>query len=432
MLLENLGRYKMGTTDEAVTSFGGLPLFFEMGQALGLEKKLNELRVKERERGYKPAEVGFSLMGLIHAGGVALDDIELLRGDEGLKRILPGIPAANTLGEFLRRFGNRTLYGLGRIVLNAAVFVIRAVGLKEVTLDIDAFTLESQKGNAEMNYKGEWGFTPVMVSCAELKMPMAGLWRGGAASAMAHVEWLLERVMRRLSGMKITVRSDSAGYQAKVVKLCEKFGADFTITARKDAAVMTSLEAIGEEAWKSYDSPAYPNRICWIAETVHAFGDRETKAHRLVAIRWRDEKEGLFKWEHHAVFTNREGTAGLVLQFHRNRQDKSENVNKEMVYGFGLEKLPCQDMKANAVYFQIAILSGIVATAMRCLALPESWRNCTMKTLRFRLIRLAGLVSRHARQWWLKIPKDYAYREIFEEARWRILGLASEWAHSTA
>lgn len=432
MVLENLGRFKMGTTDEAVTSFGGLPLFYEMGQALGLKKKLNELRVKERERGYKPAEMVFSLMGLIHTGGVALDDIELLRGDEGLKRILPGIPAANTMGEFLRRFTNRTLYGLGRIVLNSGVSVIRAAGMKAVTLDIDAFTLESQKGNAEMNYKGEWGFTPVMVSCAELKMPMAGLWRGGAASAMAHVAWLLERVMRRLSGMRITVRSDSAAYQAKVIKVCEKSGADFTITARKDEAVMTSIGAIAEKTWKPYESPAYPNRICWIAETVHAFGDGKTKAHRLIVLRWRDEDEGLFKWAHHAVFTNREGTAGLILQFHRNRQDKSENVNKEMVYGFGLEKLPCQDMKANAAYFQIAMLSGIVAAAVRHLALPESWQNCTMKTLRFRLIRLAGFVSRHARQLWLKIPKDYVYRKVFEEARWRILGLSSELALSTA
>ena len=432
MLLENLGRYKIGTTDEAVTSFGGLPLFVEMGQVLGLEKKLNELPVKERERGYQPAEMGFTLMGLIHAGGVALDDVELLRRDAGLKRIFPGIPAANTMGEFLRRFVNRTLYGLGKVVVNAAVTVIRAVGLKEVTLDIDAFTLESQKGNAQMNYKGEWGFTPVMVSCAELKMPMAGLWRGGSASAMAHLSWLLERVMKRLSGIKITVRSDSAAFQAKVIKVCEKFAADFTVTARKDEAVMKSIGSIREKDWKPYDSPAYPNRICWIAETVHALGDKTTQAHRLIVIRWRDEKEGLFKWEHHAVYTNREGTAGLVLQFHRNRQDKSENVNKEMVYGFGLEKLPCVDMKANAAYFQMAMLSGIVATAVKYLTLPESWRMCTMKTLRFRLIRLAGFVSRHARQLWLKIPKDYVYREIFEQARWRILGLSSELASSTA
>src|SRR3989338_11366808 len=103
MLHENLGRYKMGTTEEAVTSYAGLPLFLQMGMSLGLEKKLNQLALKERERGYTPAQTVFSLMGLLQVGGVALDDIELLRGDAGLRMLVKDIPAANTLGEFLRR-----------------------------------------------------------------------------------------------------------------------------------------------------------------------------------------------------------------------------------------------------------------------------------------------------------------------------------------
>jgi len=103
-----------------------------------------------------------------------------------------------------------------------------------------------------------------------------------------------------------------------------------------------------------------------------------------------------------------------------------------MVYGFGLEKLPCREMKPNAAYFQMAMLSAIVATAVKVLTLPESWWSYTMKTLRFKLIRLAGFVSRHARSLWLKIPSGYAYRKIFEEARWRVIGLASELTPSTA
>ena len=103
-----------------------------------------------------------------------------------------------------------------------------------------------------------------------------------------------------------------------------------------------------------------------------------------------------------------------------------------MVYGFGLEKLPCVEMKANAAYFQIAMLSAVVATAIKYLALPEAWRHFTMKTLRFRLIRMAGLVSYHARQVGLRIPAGYAFREVFEDTWWRILGLTTELAISTA
>jgi hypothetical protein len=431
-MIPDLERVKLGKTTEAVTSFAGLPLFLQMGKALGLEKKINELALKERERGYRPADMVFSLMGMLQAGGVALDDIEVLKRDDGFRRLVRAIPAANTLGEFLRRFTNGTLYGLGRIVLNTAVKVIRTVGLKKVTLDIDAFTLESQKENAEMNYEGDVGFTPVMVTCAELKMPMAGLWRRGAASPQANLVWLLKRVMKRLSGIRITVRSDSAGYQGKFVRLCEQEGADFTITADKDAAVMETIKAVEEKKWRAYEDTAYPNRIQQIAETVHAMGNKKTQAHRLIVLRWKREGAELFEKDYHAVFTNREGKPEEILRFHRQRQDKSENVNKEMVYGFGLEKLPCREMKPNAAYFQIAMLSAIVTTAMKELALPEGWRNFTMKTLRFRLIRLAGVVSHHARQVGLRIPGGYAFREVFEDSWWRVLGLTTELAISTA
>lgn len=429
MILENLRTYKLGTTDEAVTSLGGLPLFLQMGMSLGLKEKLNRLGVKERNRGYTPAQMIFSLMGMIQAGGCALDDLEVLRGDKGLRVLLGEISAPNTAGDFLRKYENRDIYGMGMVTLETAVIVIRAMKLKRITLDVDAFTIESQKEIASVNYDGDLGFTPVCVTVAELKMPVAGLWRGGNASPMAHLAWLLKRVIEALPGVEICVRSDSAGYQAKVVKVCERAGVEFTITARKDEAVMETIRAIPEGEWKPYEHGGWEDRHTEKAETVHAFGDKETKAHRLIVLRWRKKGAELFEWEYHPVFAERRGwTAGLVLQFHRNRQDGSENVNKEMVYGFGLEKLPCIDMKANAAYFQISLLTSVVAIAMKHLALPASWAPFTMKTLRFRLIRLAGYVARHARSTWLKIPSRYPYQKIFEDARWRILGLEAEFA----
>jgi hypothetical protein len=134
-------------------------------------------------------------------------------------------------------------------------------------------------------------------------------------------------------------------------------------------------------------------------------------------------------YEYHGVITSYDDwTAGLVLQFHRTRQDGSENVNKELSGGFGLSKLPCREMMANAAYFQVALLANTVFAAMKHLALPESWKLLTIKTVRFRLIRLAGVVARRSRYLWLKIPQAYPFRQIFEEARWRLLGLSAELA----
>ena len=214
MLIKNLEKYKLSTTKQAVTSFAGLPLLLGMAKSLGLEEKLNALPIKERARGYSPAEATFTLMGLLQAGGVALDDVSLLRGDEGLRRLLGAMPAANTLGEWLRRFNRKSVWLLGKIQLWVAVKVIRACGLKSIILDVDAFFLESEKSDVKMNYEGLKGYNPVAVTCAELMMPMAGIFRPGNASPMAHLSGLLKRVIAELPGIKIRVRSDSAGYQA--------------------------------------------------------------------------------------------------------------------------------------------------------------------------------------------------------------------------
>lgn len=430
MITNGLEKFKVTTTKQAVTSYAGLPLLWGMAKSLGLEKALNALPVKERARGYKPAEAMFSLMGLLQAGGVALSDIDLLSGDEGMRELLGEFPAANTLGEFLRRFDNATIYRLGKIQLETAVKVIESVGLKSIIVDVDAFFLESQKSDAKMNYEGKWGYMPVAVTCAELKMPLAGVFRPGNASPMANLSWLLDRTLTALEGISVRVRSDSAGFQAGIVRILEEKKARFTITARKDPAVKETIRGISKDAWKRYEGGAWENRDSEIAETVHTFGAEDLPAFRMVVVRWKKEERDLFDpdpYEYHAVITNMDDwAAGLVMQFHRTRQDGSENVNKELKGGIGLSKLPCLERKANAAYFQAALLAYTVFAAMKHLTLPKSWAAWTIQTVRFRMIRLAGLVARRARYLWLKISGRYPHREAFEEARWRILGLSAD------
>jgi hypothetical protein len=249
---------------------------------------------------------------------------------------------------------------------------------------------------------------------------------------MANLRGLLKRVLAALQeaipDLQITVRSDSAGYQAGVVGECQQAGVDFTITVRKDEAVLKTIRSIPAKGWRPYESAAYPGRHTEISETVHAFEDKDTSAFRMIVIRWPKEQMNFLDpdfFEYHAVAVSREETpAELALQFHRNRQDKSENVNKELIGGFGLSKLPCQEELANAAYFQVAMLSHIVFVAFKQLTLPEDWKPLTIETVRFQMIRLAGVVSRRARSLWLKLPAAYPYLKIFEEARWATLGAA--------
>ncbi len=430
MITKNLNKFKITTTKQKITSFAGLPLFMSMAKNLDLEEEFNALPLKKRARGYKPAENAFTLMGLLQSGGQALDDVSLLKGDDGLKEIWGKIPAANTLGEWLRRFSGKTVHKLGQIQLATAAKVLRVCKFKRITLDVDAFFLESQKSDVEMNYEGLKGYNPIAVTCSELKMPMFGIFRKGSASPMANIAAMLERTIKALPGIKVRVRSDSAGFQAKVVRVLKEKGVDFTITMRKDENVKETIQGIPEEKWKPYKTGAWKNRKSEIAEDLHVFAQaKDLPAYKMIVIRWEKEEPGLFDktpYEYHAVLTNMDNwPAGLVLQFHRTRQDGSENVNKELSGGFGLSKLPCREFMANAAYFQMALLSYTVSAAFKHLVLPESWRHFTIKTLRFRMIRLGAIVNRRARYLWMKMPKNYPFREVFEKARYRLLWYSS-------
>ena len=434
MLLKNLDRFKVSTTDLAVTSYAGLLLPLGIGRSLGLDEELNRLEVKERKRGYTAAEVGFTLMGLIQAGGESLDDVNHLSQDAGLRQVFGIMPAANTLGQYLKRFTKVLVCQLGWIQLKLAVKIIRLCGLKRVTLDVDAFFVESQKDGVLMNYEGLLGYCPMMVTCAELGMPMAGIFRKGNASPMAHVSALLERVIRTLQeeipGIEIRMRSDSAGYQAQVVKVCEKAKVGFTITARMDESVVRSIREIPADQWEKLESEAGPDQETEVAETLQVFGDKDTQAHRLLVIRHPKKQLEILNpdpYTYHAVLDGLEcWTAGLTLQFHRNRQAGSEHVNEAMKSGFGMRKLPCGDWMANAAYFQFAMLSATVFCAWKHLTLPVECKPLTVQTLRFRMIHLAGIVQKRARSLILKIPTHYPLRTMFEDARWGIIGVAAQ------
>jgi len=71
---------------EALTSHGGLPLVVETCEALGFGGLVKQqVRIKQRNRGYMESKYVESVIALMVAGGDCLEDIERLSSDAGLK-----------------------------------------------------------------------------------------------------------------------------------------------------------------------------------------------------------------------------------------------------------------------------------------------------------------------------------------------------------
>src|SRR3989339_2042276 len=135
MIARNLHRLKVEKTSANLTPFAGLPLLTELAHSTGTIKRLASISgLWKRRSEYSSSDYILSLAVTLAAGGDTLDDTRLLRGDTALRSLaLPALPCANTLGDFLRRFDNRSLYRLSETVTKQALLNIKPD--QDITLD---------------------------------------------------------------------------------------------------------------------------------------------------------------------------------------------------------------------------------------------------------------------------------------------------------
>jgi len=215
-------------------------------------------------------------------------------------------------------------------------------------------------------------------------------------------------------GKKIKAfRSDSAAYQADVINYCQSKGIKFAIGADLDKAVVRGIREIREEDWKPYQNG-------YIGETVHCM-NRTDEAFRLVVIR-RPYQRRLFGEEqinekYTVIATNREESAEEVVRWYNQRGECSENRIKELKIGFGMERMPCGEFGANAVFFRIGILAYNIGRAFMLRALDESWHRHQVQTLRWKLYGTADKIVFHGRHVYLKV--SHSLQRLFARVRLR-------------
>ena len=266
--------------------------------------------------GYKPSAHVLPLILMLAGGGRTLEDLRVLRNDEGLRcscfnsrTCRAATPRAIGCGAWARKnwapdeSESNGSAGLERV--NRGVFrrLLRQDDHTCYTLDIDATQIVAEKREAHYTYKGEKGYMPMVGHIAELGLVVGYEFReGNAAPAARNLEFMQACERNMPKGKKIAaVRADSAAYQATIFNWCEETGKVFAIGADQDMAVKAAIRAIPEGDWKTF-------RDGEIAETVHCM-NKTNKAFRLIVMR-RPRDQDLFEekspWRYHAIASNRE------------------------------------------------------------------------------------------------------------------------------
>jgi len=399
---------KLEKSEERLTSLGGLVVLEEMAQALQVWQRVDqELTGPGSGRGYRPSQFVQPLVWMLHAGGRRLEDLRELRAEqEVLENLgLGAVPDAGTVGDWLRRRGERGVEGLGRVNRELIQGALEEEG-EELTLDVDATEIEAEKQEAHWTYHHVQGYMPLLGYVKGICVGQE--FRDGNVSPGAGILAFAKKCEAVLpAGKRIYFRSDSAAYQAEVINHYSQPGRSFTITADLDAAVKGEIKNLPASAWQPYRTAEGLRTDREIAETVHSMKGTG-QAFRLMVLRWLNPQPSLFESErycYHAVASNREESAREVIWQHNGR-GQSENWHKELKLDVGMEQMPCGQREANALYFAIGVLAYNLAQLLKRRVLPESYRTARVATLRWKVYRLAGKLVRHARGLILQIKAD--------------------------
>ena len=424
MVRQHVLPFKLEATDDTITSQAGLVLFGEFLQSLGLKEKIDRaFGPPGSGAGYPASSYVLPLLLMLQGGGRSLEDLRMIARDKGLLALLSieEVPSTDAFGRWLRRMGAN---GTGLSALEGVLDRVLAVlckrlrkrrkkatmpPVREVTLDIDASQIVGEKAEAQWTYKGEKGYMPLVGHVKELSgMVVHEEFRDGNASPGAGHVPFLEACLRRLpAGIRVTrFRADSASYQASVINACQERGIRFCIGADLDSAVREAIRTIPESDWRPYQDGH-------IAETVHTM-NKTHNAFRLIVVRRRVQNPlpGMetdpvsVETRYKVLATSHKEIPEWLVDWYNQRGEASENRIKELKTGFGMERMPSGNTKANGIFFRIGVLAYNLFLLFRGQILSDAFGRAQIQTVRWQVYQVAGKVVRHAGALLLKVAED--------------------------
>lgn len=402
MIQQSLFPFKLEMTKDKLTSKAGLSIFAEYNHAMGLTELSDKyLTSPKSNRGFKPSVFTNSLVLLLTAGGACLDDIRELKNEKELLGItgIKTIPEPDTIGDWLRRTGEKDVKGLN--IINSSIIkkIMEKEDITEYTLDIDATEIIAEKMDCFYTYKNNKGYMPMLGFLFENGICLHNEFRQGNVSpAFDHIAFYDNCKNNMPCGKKIKYfRADSASYQSSLINILEEDNVKWAITADLDKSVKRAIKSM--EEWIRPQGLDFE-----IGETIHCT-NKTNKAFRLIIKREYRKQPDLFEghYFYHAIATNLKGTPLEILNWH-NKRGQAENFNKEIKSGFAMEKMPCGTFLANAVYFGIGIISYNLFAGFKLLN-PEFLKH-TIKTFRWSFLNIAGKIIKHSCNIILKIKTD--------------------------
>ena len=422
------------TTDGAgVVGHVGAALLRELADRLGLTRALGwgtSGTSQRRRRRHLEGAVLRDLAVVLADGGDCLSDLAALRDQPALFGPVASTPTAWRVLERTAQDPD----GLARLRAARAHARARAwtVGggpdVELLVVDADATLVlahSDAKQGAAGTYKGSFGFCPLLAYLDRGQAPgepLAGLLRPGNAAPGA-ADDLIELVDLALAQLPtandqrpVLVRSDSAGASTRLAWHLRQRDVGFSLGMPVDQHVREAILAQPECAWTPAVEPNGQVRdgaevlelTGWI--DLHTWPPgarvicRREDAHPGAQLRFTDHDGHRFQ-----VFLTDQPDPDVAVLELRHRQRARIEDRIRAAKATGLRNLPFDLMRRNAVWLELVLAAQDLCCWAQALLLDGALAVAEPKTLRYRLLHVAGRIVRHSRRTILRLQASWPW-----------------------
>ena len=418
-LTKNMSKVTLKMSKEDVTGKIGLSWMAHSMRHFGIEKIISD-EYGEKKRSNREISAHKKIMAgvmMMTSGGSRVEDVEILRADDGLKNSLgwDSIIGSDTLLNFI---GDRRSNARNRQVNEAMIIkAMKKAKEEEFTYDNDATYIDSEKESARYSYQKQKQFSGLIGCISELGVVNTAEYRRGNISPATGILNQLRKTVKqtKVAGKRIkTFRSDSAAHQNKIFSYCDANAIEYYISLGKNKAMMNKIKNLNTYEWKTMYG-RYKERYDtdW-AETTYVVS-KGFKI-RILILRWKNPDPTLFDaspYCYHVIATNNQEIEPMEwLEVHNGRMGSIEHLNKEIKTGMGCDYTPSHEFEKNRGYFLLGVLAHNMVQIMKLFYLGEKARCWTIKTMRYQFINVCGKIVKTGRRFYCRIIN--VTNEIFE------------------
>lgn len=241
---------------------GGIGMMLPLIKQVKLRENINDsITLFKLHAPYSEADHVLNISLNLLAGGTCLDHLEQRRTDEAYLEALGAqrIPDPTTAGDFCRRFGPVDILRLQQAINDSRQIVWKQQPesfFDEATIDVDGTTVETQgekKQGIGINYKGQWGYHPLVVSLAQTREVLYLANRPGNRPSHEHAHFYLDLAAaqcQKAGFRKITFRGDTDFSQTQYLDGWDAKGIEFVFGFDAVPSLVAMAENIDKSQWK--------------------------------------------------------------------------------------------------------------------------------------------------------------------------------------